>query len=306
MKVTAEENTRIREVLDEIVDLTMDATTRVRETGIPGVLMVKGDVPRHQLAALYRPTIGFVVQGSKILSIGGRDIHLRAPSYFLLPTHVPATASVQPSREGLPYLSVGISLNHRLIRDLLGDVPDELVPRSFRDLTACEADPEFLEAWLRMLRLLRTPGDIPALAPVYEREILYRVLTGPQGAHLRHLAIEGSNLSRISKAVQWLRENYKQPINIGPLAREAAMAVTTFHRQFKRVTGLSPIQFQKQLRLFEARNLLAFEGYVVADAAYEVGYQSPSQFNREYSRLFGAPPRRDAATLRQIERARSV
>jgi AraC-like DNA-binding protein len=156
-----------------------------------------------------------------------------------------------------------------------------------------------------LLRLLKTPGDIPALAPVYEREILYRVLMGPQGWYLRQLGLKESNLSKISQTVQWIREHYTRLVDIRAMATKAGMAITTFHRQFKRATGLSPIQFQKQLRLLEARNLLAFEGYAMASAAYEVGYQSPSQFNREYSRFFGAPPARDAAVLRQIEGARS-
>ena len=295
----------MKSMLQEIVDLTMDATTRPVETRIPRVLMIKGDVPRHQLAALYQPMIGFVVQGSKILSIGGRDTNLKAPSYFLLPIHVPATAAVQSTRDGLPYLSVGLFLSPKVVQGLLRDVPGEPVPAPSKNFTGCVADSEFIESWL-MLRLLKTPRDISPLAPVYEREILYRVLTGPQGSHLQQLAFRESNLSRISQAVKWLRENYKQPINIRHMASEAAMAITTFHRQFKRVTGLSPIQFQKQLRLFEARNILAFEGYAVANAAYEVGYQSPSQFNREYARFFGAPPARDASVLRQIEHARSV
>jgi len=295
----------VKSMLQEIVDLTTHASTRPVETIIPRVVMVKGDVPRHQLAALYEPMIGFVVQGSKILSIGGRDTKLKGPAYFLLPIHVPATAVVRSTSDGRPYLSVGLSLSHKIVRELLKDVPNELAPMPTGNFTGCAADSEFIEAWLRMLRLLKTPRDVTALAPVYEREILYRVLTGPQGFHLRHLALRESNLSKISQAVLWLRQNYKQPVNIRHMASEAAMAITTFHRQFKRVTGLSPIQFQKQLRLFEARNILAFEDYAVANAAYEVGYQSPSQFNREYARFFGAPPARDAGTLRQIERARS-
>jgi AraC-like DNA-binding protein len=291
-------------MLQEIVDLTMDATTRPTETGIPRVLMIKGNVPQYQLAALYEPVIGFVVQGSKILSIGGHVVNLKAPSYFLLPIHVPATATVRSTNNGLPYLSVGLSLSKKVVRDLLRDVSRDFDPTPANNFSGCAADPEFIEAWLRMLRLTITPRDIPALAPVYEREILYRVLMGPNGSFLKHLALRESNLSRISQAVNWLRQNYKQPINITQMASEAAMAITTFHRQFKRVTGLSPIQFQKQLRLFEARNILAFEGYAVANAAYEVGYQSASQFNREYARFFGAPPARDASILREIELTR--
>lgn len=161
-----------------------------------------------------------------------------------------------------------------------------------------------MEGWLRLLRLTGTPADIPALAPVYKREILYRVLKGPQGFYLRQLGLRESHFSKIAQTVRWLRDNFKQPVDVRKVSRNAGMALTTFHRQFKRATGLSPIQFQKQLRLLEARNLMAFEGHAAAGAAYEVGYESPSQFNREYSRFFGNTPSRHAAILRQMEAAR--
>jgi AraC-like DNA-binding protein len=267
--------------------------------------MIKGDVPAHQLAALYKPMIGFVVRGAKILSIGGRDVKVEGPSYFLLPIHVPVTASVHPNSEGRPYLSLGLELDQDVLQQLLRDVTEDFLPRVSQAFAACEMDAELLEAWLRLLRLTKTPGDIPALAPVYQREIFYRVLKGPQGFYLRQLGLRESHFSKIAHTVRWLRDNFKQPIDVRKVSRNAGMALTTFHRQFKRATGLSPIQFQKQLRLLEARNLLAFEGYAVAGAAYEVGYESPSQFNREYSRFFGNTPSRHAAILRQMEAVRS-
>jgi AraC-like DNA-binding protein len=293
-------------LIDQIVELTTDAGTRPTETGIPGLVMIKGDVPASQLAALYHPMIGFVVQGTKVLTVGGREITVTAPSYFLVPMHLPARARVHPSADGRDYISLGLSLNHQALQTLLRDLPPELVPTDSRTFDACEADLAFVEPWLRMLRLLKSPMDVPALAPVYEREILYRVLIGRQGWYLRQLALRESGFSKIVETVQWLREHYMQPIVIEELARNSGMGITTFHRQFKRATGLSPIQFQKQLRLLEARNLLAFEGHAVASAAYEVGYQSPSQFNREYSRFFGAPPARDTSALRRVAAARSA
>lgn len=154
------------------------------------------------------------------------------------------------------------------------------------------------------MRLTKTQRDIPALAPVYEREILYRALMGPQGWYLRQLGLRESNFSKISQIVKWLRDNYTRPVEISEIALKSGMVINTFHRQFKQATGLSPIQFQKQLRLLEARNLIAFESYTVASAAYQVGYQSPSQFNREYSRFFGTSPARDTEKLRRIESAR--
>lgn len=292
-------------ILNEIMDLMKDAGTRQIETGVPGLSMIKGDIPAHQLAALYEPMIGFTVQGTKILSIGERITDLEGPSYYVLPMHVPATASVHPDRYGRPYMSLGLRLNQSVLQSLLRDLPENLLPTASEHFAACEMDIEFMEAWLRLLRLLKTPRDIPALAPAYEREILYRVLTGPQGWYLRQFGLQESNLFKISQIVKWVRINFMRPMDIGELASKAGMAINTFHRQFKRATGLSPIQFQKQLRLLEARNLIAFEGYPVASAAYHVGYQSPSQFNREYSRFFGSSPARDTENIRRIESTRN-
>ena len=290
----------MRSSLKEIAQLTVDATNQPTATEIPRVLIIKGEVPEHQLAAIYEPMVGFVVQGSKTISIGDRVIRAKAPSYFVIPTETPATARVYQGQNGEPYLSVGLNLNENSLLELFNDSPnhfgEEIVsPR----VSACEATEEFIDAWLRMLRLLRTPKHIPALAPVYEREILFRVLIGPQGWRLRQLCMVGGRAAKIRRAVRKIRENCAASIEVKRLAAQSGMGVTTFHRQFKQITGLSPLQFQKQLRLLEARNLLVFGDYSVSDAAFKVGYVSASQFNREYSRFFGASPALDAAKLRQ-------
>lgn len=295
----------MQNLLDEIVGLMSEATSRPTDTNVPGLFMIKGEVPSHQLAAVYKPMIGFVVQGTKILSIGRQKITADGPSYFLLPMHLPVTATVHSSPGGLPYMSLGLNLEQDVLQSLLRDIGAETRPELEPKVTACRMDAEHVEAWLKLLHLTKTPEDIAALAPVYKRKILYRILKGPQGGYLRQLGLRESNLSRIAKTVQWMRKNYTQPIDVKEVARKTGMAITTFHRQFKRATGLSPIQFQKQLRLLEARNLMAFEGYAVTGASFEVGYESPSQFNREYSRFFGASPARDSALLRQIERVRT-
>jgi len=290
----------MRSSLKEIAQLTVDATNQPTATEIPRVLIIKGEVPEHQLAAIYEPMVGFVVQGSKTISIGDQVIRAKAPSYFVIPTETPATARVYQGQNGEPYLSVGLNLNENSLLELFNDSPnhfgEEIVsPR----VSACEATEEFIDAWLRMLRLLRTPKHIPALAPVYEREILFQVLIGPQGWRLRQLCMVGGRAAKIRRAVRKIRENCAASIEVKRLAAQSGMGVTTFHRQFKQITGLSPLQFQKQLRLLEARNLLVFGDYSVSDAAFKVGYVSASQFNREYSRFFGASPALDAAKLRQ-------
>jgi AraC-like DNA-binding protein len=291
----------MQNALNEIARLTNHATTEPQSTDLPGVLIIKGEVPEHQLAAIYQPMIGFIVQGRKTISIGDDVVDLKAPAYFVIPTELPATGRVHQGANGLPYLSVGLRLNQNALADLLKDLPHHLC--SERDSTKFSAYPataNFVEPWLRMLRLLKTPEHIPALAPVYEREILYRALLGPQGWRLRQLCIAEGTAPGIRQAIQWIRENYRKSIDIKRIAARSAMGITTFHRRFKQITGLSPIQFQKQLRLLQARKLLAFSGHSVSDAAFMVGYESASQFSREYCRFFGAPPARDASRLRQM------
>lgn len=155
-----------------------------------------------------------------------------------------------------------------------------------------------MDAWVRMLRLMERPNDIPALAPAYEREILYRVLQGPQGAMLRDIATPDSAIARVTSAIQWIRRDFAEPLRVEALAKKAAMSVSAFHRHFKAVTALSPLQYQKRVRLLQARTLLVVGGKSVTRAAFEVGYESPTQFSREYARAFGLPPGRDADQLR--------
>lgn len=298
------QNREMEEILKEIAELTADAGTLPTETALPGVMIIRGEVPRHKLAAIYEPMIGFTVQGSKTISIGDDVIDASAPSYYVIPTDIPATGFVHQGKDGLPYLSVGLRINPESLVNLIKDLPEDLEEERTTEFSACRAPAEFVEAWLRMLRLLKTPKDIPALAPAYEREILYRVLLGAQGWRLRQICHVNGNAPGIRQAIQWIRKNFAKTIDVKALAAKWSMGITTFHRQFKQITGLSPIQFQKQLRLLEARKIIAFEGLAVAEAAYEVGYQSSSQFNREYSRFFGAPPARDTAKLRLIEASR--
>lgn len=292
----------VKEILNELIGLLGEATTEPTKTGLPRVLIIKGEVPAHQLAAIYEPMIGLVLQGSKTISIGTQVIQLKAPSYFVIPTEMPATGFVKQGTNGRPYMSVGIQLDQNILLDLLQDIPPNSsnLKMGSNEFSACPATSDFLEACLRMLRLLKTPEHIPALAPVYEREILYHVLIGPDGWRLRQLFQTHDKESNIHQAIQWVRHNFIDSFEIEQLANKACMGVTTFHRQFKSITGLSPIQFQKQLRLLEARKLLTFSRYSVTDAALDVGYESVSQFNREYSRFFGASPAKDVKKLKEL------
>ncbi len=297
----------MKELLDEMESLTRAAGSQPTPTGIPRVLMIRGEVLSSQLVALYEPMIGVVLQGTKTLKIGDQVLRCQAPSYFVLPVELPVMGMVHQGEAGAPYLSVGLTLDRERVAELLRDLPpDPGLERSPQDFVVCAAGEEFLSALLRLLRLMKSPKDIPALAPAYEREILYRVIQGPQGWMLRDLAKLGSSLSRIETTASWIKEHLAEPISVDFLARQAGMSNTAYHRHFRAATGMSPIQFQKHLRLHRARSLLVVGAPTVATVAYEVGYQSASQFNREYAKLFGRSPRQGRAPAATGGRARGI
>jgi transcriptional regulator GlxA family with amidase domain len=196
---------------------------------------------------------------------------------------------------------VGLVLRPAAIAPLLLDAPAERWSRATAGLPAIatgEAGPDLLDAVARMLRLLDRPADARVLAPLIEREILWRLLTGPHGGMIRQIGLADSGLSHVSRSIRWIRDNYAEPVRIEQLARLAGMSAPAFHRHFRAVTNMSPLQFQKRIRLQEARSLLVARPDDVAGVGHLVGYDSPSQFNREYRRLFGAPPGQDSKRLR--------
>jgi AraC-like DNA-binding protein len=198
-----------------------------------------------------------------------------------------------------PCLAVRLSFDPAVVGELLADCPDP--PPSgppARGLDLSPIEPRLLDAVGRLVALLDSPRDIAALAPLVLREVTYRVLAGPQGARLRQVAAAGAPGQRIARAVRWLKDHFADPLRVESLAREARMSLSGFHQHIKAVTGLSPLQYQKWLRLHEARRLMLGKGLDAAEAAFRVGYESPSQFSREYHRMFGAPPRRDVAALK--------
>lgn len=288
----------MNESLNELRALAAHAQNRRTETGIPRVAMVQGAIPEHHLAAVYDPMINLILQGSKSMTVGGQTLHYDPATYFVMSVDLPAAGVVRPAASGEPYLAVSLTLDARILADLLSDLPDS-AGRGGRDagFSVAAMTPELLDAWARLLRLMKRPDDIPALAPAYEREILYRVLQGPLGWMLRDIATPDTALARVNRAIQRLRRDYARPLRMEALAEEAAMSLSAFHRHFKAVTNLSPLQYQKQLRLLQARTLLVAAGYGVTRAAHEVGYESPTQFSREYARAFGQPPSRDAARI---------
>lgn len=286
--------------LRELRALASRAENRRTETGIPRVAMVQGEIPEHRLAAVYDPMVNLILTGSKTMTVGDRTFHYDPATYFVMSIDLPAVGSVHPSARGEPYLAVSLTLDPIIVANLMADIPKRsgggLYGSAF---SVAPVTPELLDAWLRMMRLLEHPDEISALAPAYEREILFRVLQGPHGWMLRDIATPDTALSRISVAIDWIRRNFAKDIRVEALAEMVALSVSAFHRHFKAVTALSPLQYQKRIRLLHARSqLIAGQGNATS-IAFSVGYESPNQFSREYARLFGLPPSRDLAEVTQ-------
>jgi len=284
--------------LKELRILAAKAENRRTETGIPRVAMVQGKIPEHMLAAVYDPMINLILQGSKTMTVGDSTLRYDPATYFVMSIELPAVGTVHPAPTGEPYLAISLTLDPTVLSALLADLPKP-VDRHESDpgFSVAAVTPELMDAWVRMLRLMGNPDAIAALAPAYEREILFRVLQGPNGWMLREIAAPDTAMARVNMAIQWIRRDFAEPIRVEILAQKAAMSVSAFHRHFKAVTTLSPLQYQKRVRLLQARMLMVASGKSVTAAAFEVGYESPTQFSRDYARVFGLPPARDAGRI---------
>ncbi|MND63009.1 HTH-type transcriptional activator RhaS [compost metagenome] len=282
--------------LQELRTLAARAENKRTETGIPRVAMVQGEIPEHQLAAVYDPMVNLILTGSKTMTVGERTFHYDPATYFVMSVDLPAVGSVHPAATGEPYLAVSLTLDPTIVGALIRDLPVRVCSELFGSgFSVAPVNEDFLDAWIRMLKLMDRPDEITVLSPAYEREILFRVLQGPLGWMLRDIATPDTALSRISVAIDWIRQNFAEPIRVEALAEMAALSVSAFHRHFKAVTALSPLQYQKRVRLLHARSqLIAGQGNATS-ISFGVGYESPNQFSREYARLFGLPPSKDLA-----------
>ena len=290
--------------LQELRRLAARAENRITETGIPRIAMVQGEIPEHKLAAVYEPMINLILTGSKTMTVGERTFEYDPATYFVMSVDLPAAGSIHPSATGEPYLAIKLGLDPQIIANLLAEIPKPTGGRLFdAGFSVAPVTPELLDAWLRMMRLLDRPEEIAALSPAYEREILFRVLQGPLGWMLRDIATPDTSLSRISVAIDWIRQNFATQIKMEALADMVALSVSAFHRHFKAVTALSPLQFQKRVRLLHARELLISGQGNATSVAFVVGYESPNQFSREYARMFGLPPSKDVTKATQDLRA---
>ncbi|HAP27362.1 MAG TPA: AraC family transcriptional regulator [Achromobacter sp.] len=290
--------------LQELRALASRAENKRTETGIPRVAMVQGDIPEHQLAAVYDPMVNLILTGSKSMTVGERTYHYDPATYFVMSVGLPAVGSVHPAATGEPYLAVSLTLDPVIVAALIRDLPVDICSTLFGSgFSVAPVNVELLDAWVRMLRLIDRPNEIAALAPSYEREILFRVLQGPLGWMLRDIASPDTALSRVGVAINWIRHHFSEPIKVESLAEMATLSVSAFHRHFKAVTALSPLQYQKRIRLLHARSQLFSGQGNATSVAFGVGYESPNQFSREYARLFGLPPSRDLAEAMKATRA---
>ena len=270
-----------------------------RETQVPGLDLFRASDAGSPVCGVYRPVLAVIAQGCKRIGLGDETYVYDSQHCLVSAVDLPVTAQIVGASRERPYLCAVIELDPRRIADvaLAMDLPRP-APAAPRGLGVSPLTPAVAEAVLRLVQLLETPEDIPFLAPLIERELLYRLLAGEQGLRLRALATADSQSQRTARAMEWIRHHYHLPLSIDALAETANMSKSSLHHHFKALTAMSPLQYQKQIRLQEARRILLTEDADAATVARRVGYESPSQFSREYRRQFGAPPLRDIARLR--------
>jgi AraC-like DNA-binding protein len=264
--------------------------------------LFRRDEPTEPISGMYEPSICMVAQGAKRVLLGDDTYVYDAHHYLITSVHLPTVVQIITASREKPYLGLRLKLDRREISQLMVDsnLPPPRAQQSSRGMATGDVTLPLLTTFQRLIDLLGEQQDIPILAPIIQREIIYRLLVGDQGERLRQITSTGSQSHQIARAIDWLKGNFTQPLRIDNLAAQASMSSSTFHHHFRSMTALSPLQFQKQLRLREARRLMLAERMDAATAAFQVGYESPSQFSREYNRLFGAPPLRDIANLRQL------
>ena len=261
--------------------------------------LYRSSSPSAVSAVVYVPSLCVVVQGAKEVIVGDEAYRYDPAQSLLVSVDMPASTRVADATADHPCLALRIPIDPAVVGELLADgsaTPPPGPPA--RGLGVINLEPPLLDAVRRLLGLLDAPHEIAALAPLVIREITFRILTGPDGARLRQIAAAGAPAQRIARAIRWLRDHYAEPLRIETLAKHVGMSPSALHLHFKQVTALSPLQYQKQLRLQEARRLMVGEGLDAGEAAFRVGYESPSQFGREYLRLFGSSPRKDVASIK--------
>lgn len=293
---------RVRSSREELLErMTQALPEDGRLETLDGLFLVRLTSPMESPLALYQPAFCFVAQGGKQVLVGEEVLRYDPGHYLLFTVELPVIFRVEEASEENPYFGLRLNLDPALVASVMMEAGAETRKgdASIRAIGVNPIDADLLEAVVRLVRLLDKPGERKVLAPLIKREIVYRLLAGGEGARLGHLvASSHGDTHRISRAIGHLREHYNEILRIEELASELGMSVSGFHHHFKSVTSMSPLQFQKQIRLQEARRLMLGEDLDAASAGHRVGYDSPAYFSRDYKKLFGAPPQRDVAMLR--------
>lgn len=288
--------------VDEFVGDDADSV-KGRDTGIAGLFVHRQTRPSAFEATVYTPVICLNLQGRKEVTIGESSVAFGVGQSLIVSHDVPVMARVTKASPQNPYLAIILALDMAILRSLSDEVGETALDRQqARTLTANATDSKLVEAIARYFALTRDPLEAKVMQPLILREIHFRLLTASHGGMLRQLMQRDSHASRISRAIGRIRTDYRAPLAVASLADEASMSPSSFHEHFKQITGTTPLQYQKDLRLMEARRLISLDGFSVSSAAYEVGYESTTQFSREYSRKFGSPPRNDVPRPRDEAR----
>ena len=291
---------RTRRNSEELVDRMAAA---VRTDGIvepfPGFRLSRASSPTEPVRSVYQPSFCFVAQGSKRALLGEEVFRYDPDHYMIYTVDLPLTFQVEEASEERPYLGFQLDLEPALVASVIVEsgIRIKKGEASTKAMNVSSVDADLLDGILRLVRLIEAPAGRKVLAPLIIKEIIYRLLIGGQGARLSHIVSSGGDTRRISKAIGHLREHFDEQLKMDEIARELGMSVSGFHHHFKSVTSMSPLQFQKHLRLQEARRLMLGEDMDAASAGFRVGYQDPSHFSRDYKRHFGAPPHGDIASL---------
>lgn len=272
------------------------------ETAIPGLLLVRREAPTKPFSCMYEPSVLLVLQGPKRIVVGEDAFEWAGHEFVLTSVDMPVISQVLEASKEKPHLALRLKLDQRAIAEMMVDcnLPAPKGQHTGRGMILGEGTLPLFKAFERLIDLLDQPDDIPILAPLIQREILYRLVMSDQGYRLRQIASVGSPSNQVARAINWLKAHYSEPLRIDELAARVQMSPSAFHGHFRTLTATSPLQYQKWLRLNEARRMMLVEHLDATTAAFRVGYESPSQFSREYRRLFGTPPLRDITTLREL------
>jgi len=293
---------QIAQVLYELADAISKAVGKESEvsTAVPGLTLYRNTVPTAPNPCSYVPSLLVIPQGKKRIDLGKHSYIFGESTFLLTSIELPIISRVCAASAEKPYLAFFLQLDMGMVRDVLHSEEVHIPPPPVgtRGMVLGEATIELLAPCSRIVQTLHTPQDVPFFGKSLHREIIYRLLQGPQGDRLRSVATLADQSYRTAKAVTWLRDNFKRTLNVDELASMTGMSRSTLNHHFRGLTAMSPLQFQKQLRLHAARQKMLTDELDAASAAFEVGYESPSQFNREYKRFFGQPPMRDIQALR--------